>query len=174
MHACLRAMSARSHSDSPHDDLHRTSNNWGEPERAPARDLQRLRCLSHILYISHSTVVYCVYRDGNGWFCIIAIHKEISIFAFNFNSICLLRTSRWRTCEKVTACKGKYHRRCEIQVNTIFTDCLFLLLLLHLFEKANLTNHSTYDSEILQVNRFSSELVHRHIIYSLTLVLLLI
>ena len=34
-----------------------------------------------------------------------AIHKEISIFAFNFNSICLLRTSRWRTCEKVTACK---------------------------------------------------------------------
>ena len=43
--------------------------------------------------------------DGNGWFCIIAIHKEISIFAFNFNSICLLRTSRWRTCEKVTACK---------------------------------------------------------------------
>ena len=48
---------------------------------------------------------HTVYRDGNGWFCIIAIHKEISISAFNFNSICLLRTSRWRTCEKVTACK---------------------------------------------------------------------
>ena len=53
----------------------------------------------------HTVRQYCVYRDGNGWFCIIAIHKEISIFAFNFNSICLLRTSRWRTCEKVTACK---------------------------------------------------------------------
>ena len=44
-------------------------------------------------------------KKKNGWFCIIAIHKENSIFAFNFNSICLLRTSRWRTCEKVTACK---------------------------------------------------------------------
>ena len=32
----------------------------------------------------------------------------------------------------------------------------------------------TYEPEILQVNRFSSELVHRHIIYSLTLLLLLI
>ena len=60
---------------------------------------------SHTVYITQygSTVYY--YRDGNGWFCIIAIHKEISIFAFNFSSICLLRTSRWRTCEKVTPCK---------------------------------------------------------------------
>ena len=40
------------------------------------------------------------------------------------------------------------------------------------FEKAKLTNHSTYEPEILHVNRFSSELVHRHIIYSLTLLLL--
>ena len=55
------------------------------------------------VYIGMATVL-CD-RDGNGWFCIIAIHKEISIFAFNFDSICLLRTSRWRTCEKVTACK---------------------------------------------------------------------
>ena len=41
-------------------------------------------------------------------------------------------------------------------------------------EKVNLTNHSTYEPEMLQVNRFSSKLVHRHMIYSLTLLLLLI
>ena len=40
------------------------------------------------------------------------------------------------------------------------------------FEKAKLTNHSTYESELLHVNWFSSELVHRHIICSLTLLLL--
>ena len=40
------------------------------------------------------------------------------------------------------------------------------------FEKAKLTNHSTYEPDILHVNQFSSELVHRHIIYSLTLLLL--
>ena len=40
------------------------------------------------------------------------------------------------------------------------------------FEKAKLTKHSTYEPEILHVNQFSSELVHRHIIYSLTLLLL--
>ena len=65
---------------------------------------------------------------------------------------------------------------------TQFAQIVHLLLLLSSssssssssFEKANLTNHSTYDSEILHVNRFSSELVHRHIIYSLTLLLLLI
>ena len=38
------------------------------------------------------------------------------------------------------------------------------------FEKAKLTNHSTYEPEILHVNQFSSELVH--IICSLTLLLL--
>ena len=27
------------------------------------------------------------YRDGNGLFCIIAIHKEISVFTFSFNPI---------------------------------------------------------------------------------------
>ena len=32
---------------------------------------------------------------------------------------------------------------------------------------------NTYEPEILHVNRFSSELVHRYIIYSLTLLLLL-
>ena len=40
------------------------------------------------------------------------------------------------------------------------------------FEKAKLTNHSTYEPEILHVNQFSSELVHRHIICSVTLLLL--
>ena len=44
-------------------------------------------------------------RDGNGLFGIIAIHKETSVFTFSFNSICLLTTSRWRTCEKVTVGK---------------------------------------------------------------------
>ena len=34
------------------------------------------------------------------------------------------------------------------------------------------TNHSTNEPENLHVNQFSSELVHRHIIYSLTLLLL--
>ena len=53
---------------------------------------------------------------------------------------------------------------------------LLLLLLLHhlLFEKAKFINHSTYESEILHVNRFFSELVHRHVTYSLALLLLLI
>ena len=59
--------------------------------------------------------------------------------------------------------------RSEIQVNII---CYVVLHLLLLFEKAKLTNHSTYEPEILLVNRFSSELVDRHIIYSLTLLLL--
>ena len=69
----------------------------------------------------------------------------------------------------------KYHRRCEIQVNTIFTDSpCSSSSSSSSFEKANLTNHSTYEPEILQVNRFSSELVYRHIIYSLTVLLLLI
>ena len=46
----------------------------------------------------------CVYRDGNGLFCIRAIHKEICFHVqFQFNRT--LRTSRWRTCEKVTPCK---------------------------------------------------------------------
>ena len=40
------------------------------------------------------------------------------------------------------------------------------------FEKAKLTNHSTYEPEILHVNQFSSELVHKHIIFPLTLLLL--
>ena len=65
--------------------------------------------------------------------------------------------------------------RSRIQVNMILSHCrrrLHLLLLL-LFEEAKLTNHSTYEPEILHVNRFSSELVHRHIICSLTLLLLL-
>ena len=44
------------------------------------------------IYISHSTVV----RDCHGWSSIMAIHKEISVSI----SICLLRTSRWRTCKK--------------------------------------------------------------------------
>ena len=35
------------------------------------------------------------------------------------------------------------------------------------------TNHSTNEPENLHVNQFSSELVHRHIIYLLTLLLLL-
>ena len=33
-----------------------------------------------------------------------------------------------------------------------------------LFEKAKLTNHNTNKLEIMHVNRFSSELVHRHIV----------
>ena len=50
-----------------------------------------------------STVYIGMAMGGSALY--IAIHKEISIITFNFNSICLLRTSRWRTCEKVTACK---------------------------------------------------------------------
>ena len=44
-----------------------------------------------------------------------------------------------------------------------------VLLHLLLFEEVKLTNDSTNEPEILHVNQFSSELVHRHIIYSLTL-----
>ena len=47
---------------------------------------------------------------------------------------------------------------------------LHLLLLLH--EEAYLNNHSSLEPEILDLNRFSSELVHRHIIVPLTLLLL--
>ena len=39
-------------------------------------------------------------------------------------------------------------------------------------QEAKLTNHSTYEPDILHVNRFSSELVQRHIIFPLTLLLL--
>ena len=49
---------------------------------------------------------------------------------------------------------------------------LLLPLPLLLFEKAKLTNHSTNEPEILLVNRFSSEPVRSHIIYSLTILLL--
>ena len=41
-----------------------------------------------------------------------------------------------------------------------------------LLDKAKLTNHSTNEAETLHVHRFSSELVCRHIIYLLTLLLL--
>ena len=63
--------------------------------------------------------------------------------------------------------------RSKIQVNMIFSNlpCCSSSSSSS-FEKAKLTNHSTYESEILHVNQFSSELVHRHIIYSLTLLLL--
>ena len=46
----------------------------------------------------------------------------------------------------------------------------FILHLLH--EEAQLNNHSSTRLEILHVNRFSSELVHRHIIFPLTPLLL--
>ena len=50
-----------------------------------------------------------------------------------------------------------------MQVNMIFSVLL---------EKVKLTNHSTNEPEMLFVNRFSPQLVHRHIICSLTLLLL--
>ena len=40
------------------------------------------------------------------------------------------------------------------------------------FENTNLTNYNSNGLEILYVNRFSSELVHRHILFPLTLLLL--
>ena len=40
------------------------------------------------------------------------------------------------------------------------------------FENMNLTKHNSNELEILHINRFSSELVHRHIIFPLTLLLL--
>ena len=36
-------------------------------------------------------------------------------------------------------------------------------------KQAYLNNHSSLEPEILDLNRFSSELVHRHIIFPLTL-----
>ena len=62
--------------------------------------------------------------------------------------------------------------RSEIQVNMILSNCPCSSSSSSSFEEAKLTNHSTYEPEILHVNRFSSELVHRHIINSLTLLLL--
>ena len=64
--------------------------------------------------------------------------------------------------------------RSEIQVNMIFSNlpCSSSSSSSSSFEKAKLTNYSTYEPEILHVNRFSSELVHRHIIYLLTPLLL--
>ena len=63
--------------------------------------------------------------------------------------------------------------RAEIQVHMIFSNLpRSSSSSSSSFEKAKLTNHSTYEPEILHVNRFSSELVHRHIICSLTLLLL--
>ena len=63
--------------------------------------------------------------------------------------------------------------RSKIQVNMIFSDLpSSSSSSSSSFEKANLSNHSTYEPEILHVNQFSSKLVHRHIIYSLTLLLL--
>ena len=53
-------------------------------------------------------------------------------------------------------------------------DFLHLLhhLLLLLFENMNLTKHNSNELEILRINRFSSELVHTHIIFPLTPLLL--
>ena len=62
--------------------------------------------------------------------------------------------------------------RSDIQVNKIFSNLPWWCPSSSSFEKAELTNHSTYEPEILHVKRFSSMLVHRHIIYSLTLLLL--
>ena len=49
----------------------------------------------------------------------------------------------------------------------IFTDSS-----LSSFENMNLTKHNSNELEILHTNRFSSELVHRHIIFPLTPLLL--
>ena len=49
---------------------------------------------------------------------------------------------------------------------------LHLLHLLLLHEEAYLNNHSSLEPEILDLSRFSSELVHRHIIFPLTPLLL--
>ena len=40
------------------------------------------------------------------------------------------------------------------------------------FENMNLTKHNSNELDILRINRFSSELVHRHIIFPLTPLLL--
>ena len=47
----------------------------------------------------YSSIVYIGIARG------IALLKEISVFTFSFNLICLLVTSRWKTHKKVTACK---------------------------------------------------------------------
>ena len=67
-------------------------------------------------------------------------------------------TSRWRTCQKITACKRKYTRY-EIHVNMIFTDSSSSS-----FESMNLTGRSSNELENLHVSRFPSDLVHRLII----------
>ena len=52
-------------------------------------------------------------------------------------------------------------------ISQILHLLLHLLLLLH--EEAYLNNHGSLEPEILDLNRFSSELVHRHTIFPLTL-----
>ena len=54
----------------------------------------------------------------------------------------------------------------------MISQILHLLHLLLLHEEAYLNNHSSLEPEILDLNRFSSELVHRHVIFPLTLLLL--
>ena len=78
---------------------------------------------------------------------------------------CQLNLTRWRTREKVTACR-KYHTRYYLSTGRHDFHVL------HLFEKAKLTNHSTNEPEILHANRFSSKLVQRLIISSLTVFVL--
>ena len=55
--------------------------------------------------------------------------------------------------------KTEYHTKYEIQVNYDFTD-------------SSSSSSSSSEPEILDLSRFSSELVHRHIIFPLTLLLL--
>ena len=81
-------------------------------------------------------------------------------------SICLIRTSKWRTCNKATVCK----KLDEIHVYEIQVNMIFHLLLIFIFVKKrnSITINSTRREN---VNRFSSDLVHRHI-FLLTLLLL--
>ena len=68
----------------------------------------------------------------------------------------------WRTCEKVTA--SKKWMKISHDVRNTGKHGLFHVVVLHLsFENTKLTNNSTNE---LHVNRSSSELVHRHILYS--------
>ena len=106
------------------------------------------------MYVSHSTVVLCIQHYTT--------HKEISVL----NSICLLR---WRTRKKVTACKildEKYHTRYEIKVNMIF-HVLHLLLLLLLLKTLTIAPNFVHVCKPV-----FKKLVHRHIIFLLTPLLL--
>ena len=87
--------------------------------RAGASPPSRATGLIFLYITQYSSTVYIGIKYCHGCSSII---RKFSVFTFSFK---LLMTSRWRTCQKITACKKLYENIAQgtkYRKNMIFTD----------------------------------------------------